>query len=177
MEPKTNVWKANLNSGLIMGLVGIVYTLIVYFLDLSFNRTQGYIFLLIQVALLYIFVKSYRDNFRYGYITYGQAVGAGVVICLYYSILIAVFTYILYTVIDSGLTEKQLAFTEDMMVERGLPQAQIDAGMAIQKKIMVPAIMAPLSIFGNMLYGTVMSLLVAIFVRKEGNPLIDTPEN
>lgn len=177
MEPKANVWKANLNSGLILTLVGIVYTLVMYFLELSFNRTQGYVFLLIQIALLFYLVKSYRDNYRYGYITYGQAVGAGVVICLYYAVLTAVFTYILYTVIDTGLMEKQLAFTEEMMLKRNIPQAQIDAGMAVQRKIMVPAVIAPLSIFGNMLYGTIMSLLVAIFVRKEGNPLIDTPQN
>ena len=177
MEPKANVWKANLNNGLILGLVGIVYSLLMYFLDLSFNRTQGYIFLLIQIVLLYYLVKSYRDNYLYGYITYGQAVGAGVVISLYYAILIALFTYILYAVIDTGLMDKQLAFNEEMMLERGTSQAQIDARMSIQKKIMVPAVIAPLSIFGNMLSGTVMSLLVAIFVRKEGNPLIDVPEN
>ncbi len=177
MEPKANVWKANLNSGLILTLVGIVYTLVMYFLELSFNQTQGYIFLVIQIVLLFYLVKSYRDNYRYGYITYGQAVGAGVVICLYYAVLTAVFTYILYTVIDTGLMEKQLAFTEEMMLKRNIPQAQIDAGMAVQRKIMVPAVMAPLSIFGSMLYGTIMSLLVAIFVRKEGNPLIDAPQN
>jgi hypothetical protein len=36
--------------------------------------------------------------------------------------------------------------------------------------------MAPISIFGNMLYGVIMSLIVAIFAKKEGNPLIDSPE-
>jgi len=79
--------------------------------------------------------------------------------------------------IDTGLADKQLAFTEEQMVTRGLPQASIDAGMAIQSKIMVPAIIAPLSIFGNMIWGVIISLIVSIFVRKEGNPLIDTPEN
>ena len=42
MEEKVSVWKANLNSGLIMGLVGIVYTLVIYFLDLTLNKVQGY---------------------------------------------------------------------------------------------------------------------------------------
>ena len=177
MEQKVSVWKANLNSGLILGLVGIVYSLLMYFLDLSFNKVQGYIFLLLQFAILFYLVKSYRDNHLHGYITYGQALGAGVIICLISALITAVFTYILYAVIDTGLADKQLAFTEEMMVERGIPQAQIDAGMAVQKKIMVPAIIAPITIFGSMLYGTVMSLIIGIFVRKEGNPLIDSPEN
>ena len=60
-------------------------------------------FLLILIVALYFLVKSYRDNYMHGQITYGQSVGAGVVIFLYYAIIIAIFTYILYTVIDPGL--------------------------------------------------------------------------
>jgi hypothetical protein len=113
----------------------------------------------------------------HGQITYGQSVGAGVIIFLYYAIIMAVFTYILYTVIDTGLLAKQLAFTEQKLVDKGTPQAAIDAAMAIQAKMMKPAIMAPISIFGVMFFGTIITLLVSIFVKKEGNPLIDTPVN
>jgi hypothetical protein len=176
MEQKVNAWKSNLTNGLILGLAGIVYSLVFYFLDLTFNKAQGWIFLLVQIVLLFFLVKSYRDNYLHGFITYGQSLGAGVIICLYYSIIMAVFIYILYAFIDSGLMDKQLALTEEGLIKRGMTQAQIDAGMAIQKKMMVPAIMAPVTILGNMFTGVIMSLLIGIFVRKEGNPLIDTPE-
>ncbi len=177
MEEKVNVWKSNLTNGLILALIGIVYTLVMYFLDLTFNKVQGLVFVVIQLVLMIYLLKSYRDNFRHGQITYGQVVGAGVVIFLYYSIIMALFTYILYAVIDTGLVDKQLAFLEDTMVKKGTPQAAIDAGMAIQRKIMKPAIIAPLSIFGTMIWGVVISLVVGVFVRKEGNPLADTTEN
>lgn len=85
--------------------------------------------------------------------------------------------YILYKFIDPGLINKMLAFAEETMVKRGFPQAQIDAGMAVQKKIMVPEIMAPMSILGSMFYGTIICLIVSIFTRKEGNPLIDVPSD
>jgi len=175
MEEKVNVWKTNLMNGLILGLAGIVYSLLVYFLNLSFNKAQGYVFILVQIAVLFFLVKSYRDNYKNGMITYGEALGASIIICLYYAIIMAIFTYILYTVIDTGLLDKQLAFTEEMMQKKGLPQASIEAGMAMQKKMMTPAFMAPISIFGNMFWGLIISLIVAAFVRKEGNPLADTP--
>lgn len=177
MEEKISVWKANLTSGLILGLAGIVYSLVMYFLDLSLNQAQGYIFLVIQIALLFYLVKLYRDNYMHGMITYGQALGAGVVICLYYSIIAAVFAYIMFTVIDTGLLDKQLAMVEEQMLKRGIPQAQVDAGMAVQRKIMIPEVMAPVSILGNMFFGLLMSLIIAAFVRKEGNPLVDFPQN
>jgi hypothetical protein len=165
MEEKVNPWKTNLTNGLILGLVGIVYSLLMYFLDLSFNKSQGYIFMLVQLAVMYFLLKSYRDNFMHGQITFGQSFGAGVIICLYYAIIMAVFSYILYAVIDPGLVKKSLAVAEEAMVKKGAPQTAIDAGMAFT------------STFFLVIWGVVISLLVSIFVKKEANPLIDVPAN
>jgi hypothetical protein len=177
MEQKVDVWKANLTNGLILGLAGVVYSLLMYFFNLTFNKTQGFVFIAIEAVILYLLLKSYRDNNKYGQITYGESVGAGVIICLYYSIIMAVFAYLLYSVIDSGLVAKRLAFVEETLQKKGLPQASIDTAMKIQEKIIKPAIIAPISILGNMVWGVVFSLIVSIFIRKEGNPLVDTPEN
>lgn len=177
MEEKVNVWKTNLTNGLIMGLVGIVYSLIMYFLDLSLNKTQGYVFILVQIVILFFLLKSYRDNYMHGQITFGQSVGAGVIIFLYYAVIMAVFTYILYAIIDPGLTAKQMALAEETLMKKGMPQATIDTAMSMQAKFMKPGIMAILTIFGNMLWGVVISLIISIFIKKEGNPLIDTPAN
>jgi hypothetical protein len=108
MVEKVSVWKANLNSGLIMGLIGVVYSLVIYFLDLTFNSIQGFVLLAILIFLLFYLIKSYRDNYLHGYITYGQSLGAGVVIFLYYSIIMAIFTYILYKFIDTVLLPRFL---------------------------------------------------------------------
>ena len=177
MEAKVNTWKANLTNGLILGLIGIAYNMILYFLDLTFNQTMGYLMLLIQIVVLFLLVKSYRDNYMHGYITYGQAIGAGVIIFLYSAIIMALFTYVLYAIIDPGLTAKKLASLEEIMLKKGTPQASIDVFMKMEEKIQKPAIAAPLSILGSVLVGTIMSLIIGIFVRKEGNPLIDSPEN
>jgi hypothetical protein len=177
MEEKVNVWKANLTNGLILALAGIAFSLVLFFLDLSLNKTVGYINIPIQLILLYFLLKSFRDNFMHGQISYGQSVGAGVVIFVYYAIIMAIFTYILWTVIDPGLAKKSMALSEEAMVKKGLPQAAIDTGMAFTAKIMKPGIMAIFTIFGSMFFGVIYTLLVSIFIKKEINPLIDTPAN
>jgi hypothetical protein len=63
------------------------------------------------------------------------------------------------------------------MENKGMPQSAIDAGKAFSEKIVKPPIMAIFTIFGSMFFGVIYSLLVSIFVKKEGNPLIDTPVN
>jgi hypothetical protein len=177
MEQKVNIWKANFTNGMILALVCVVYTLLLYFFDLLFNQTLGYVFLLVQIILVFLLVKSYRDNILHGYITYGQAVGTGVVISLYSAVVMAVFTYILYTVLDPGLTAKKLAFIEEMMLKKGVPQSTVDTTMTLQEKLQTPLISSILSIFTGLLGGTILSLIIAIFVKKEGNPLLDAPEN
>jgi hypothetical protein len=177
MEEKVSPWKSNLTNGLILGMIGVVYSLVMYFFDLSLNKAQGYIFMVIQIVLLYFLLKSYRDNYLHGQITYGQSVGAGVIICLVYALIMSIFTYILYAFIDHSLITKQIAMAQEAMEKRGAPQAAIDAGMAFTAKIMKPGIMAITTVFFLVLWGTILSLLVSIFVKKEGNPLIDTPAN
>jgi hypothetical protein len=145
-------------------------------MDLTFNKVQGYIYFALLIFLLYYFIRSYRNNYLGGYITYGQAVGAGVIICLYSSIIGAIFTYILYTYIDPELTAKQLAFTEELYAKRGMPQEAMDAALNMAKKLQKPIITAISGILGGVFFGTILSLIVAIFVKKEGNPLIDSPE-
>jgi hypothetical protein len=176
MEEKVSVWKPNLTNGLILGLIGIVYTLVMYFLDMTTNKSLGYVFFLIQIVVLFFLIKSYRDNYLHGMITFGQAVGAGVVICLIYSIIMAVFSYILYSFIDTGLINKLMAVSEEAGLKRGLTQEQIDASMKITRKMMTPAFISIMSILSSMFFGTIMSLIIAIFVKKEGNPLIDSSE-
>ena len=175
MEEKVSVWKSNLTNGIVLGLISIVYTLVLYFLDMTFNKSLGYIFMVVQIGILFYMLKSYRDTYLHGYMTYGQSLGAGVVIILYSTILTTIFSYILYKFIDTGLTAKLLAITEEGMVKRGTPQAQIDAGMAMSKKMLTPEFMLITGFLGSMFFGTVVALLVSIFTRKEGNPLVEPP--
>jgi hypothetical protein len=178
MEEKVSPWKSNLTNGLILGMVAVVYSLLMFFLDLSLNKAQGYIFMVIEIILLYFLIKSYRDNFLHGQITYGQSVGAGVIIFFYSAIITAIFSYILFAFIDPGLIAKQMALTEEGMRAKGnMTEAQLETAMKFSEKFMKPGIMAFSGIFFSMIFGTIASLIVSIFVKKEGNPLIDTPVN
>ena len=172
MENHKSVFKANLNSGLIMGLITIIYTLIIYVIDFMFNPYQGYVFYMVQAVVLFIFIKSYREKYKNGFITYGQAFASGVVISLFAAIIYAIFIYILYRFIDTDLVNKQLAFIEETLFKAGIPQAIIDSGLKMQKKFLQPEIYAPTKFFSSFLSRTILSLLVAIFIKKENNAII-----
>lgn len=176
MESNVSIWKANLNNGLILGFTAAIYTLLIYFFDLIFNVYQGYVFYIIQTVLLFILIKAYRENFKHGVITYGQAVTSGVIISLYTAVIYAAFIYILYAFIDPSLVNKQLAFVEETFIKAGVPQNFIDSGLEMQKKFLQPAIYAPTRLVSNFFGGTILTLIIAIFIKKENNPLAERLE-
>jgi len=173
MDAKVSVWKANLNSGVIIGLLGVVFTLVTYFFDLSLKNWVALIWLPIYIVALVLAIRSYRANHMKGFLSYGQSLGAGVVIVLYYAVISSVFAYILYSYIDPGLIEKMMAVAEQKILDRGLPEGAVEQAMNFQEKIMKPWILSISGIFNSMIMGTVLVLIISIFTRKEGNPLID----
>lgn len=170
---QTSAWKANLSNGLIMACIGIVYTIVMYFLNLTFDKAQGYIFYFIQIAVLFCMLKNYRDKYKGGYISFGESVGAGAIIYLVYAVIMSLFMYVLYKYIDPSLIDQTLANAQDMLSESGIAQEQIDMAIEMQQSMVTPGFIAISSIFSYFLYGLVFSMVVSIFVKKSKNPIFD----
>jgi len=176
MEQKRSIWKETLNYGIILGLVSVGFSVLTYMFDLTFKTWIMVPSLLISLAVLYFLLRSYRDHYNDGYITYGKSVGAGVVINLYAAVIVAIYIYVLYAFIDPGLSDKALAFSQEKMIAKGIPESAIEAGTAMQAKMMKPWIQALTSVFYGVFFGLLMSLIVSLFVMKKGNPLLDEAE-
>lgn len=176
MEEKRSVWKETLNYGIILGLVSVVFSVLTYMLDLTFKTWIMWPSLLISILVLFLLLRSYRDHYNNGYITYGKSVGAGVVINVYAAIITALYIYVLYAFIDPGLVDQQMAMAEEKMIERGVPESAIDAGLAVQAKLMKPWLTSLMTSIYGVFFGLIMSLLVSLFIVKKGNPLLDEEE-
>jgi hypothetical protein len=169
-KTKVSVWKGVLNPAIMLGFALIIFSLILYFFDQFFNRALGYVSILIIIIGVVLGIRSFRDESRGGIITYGQAVGAGTVIGLYAGIIGAIFTFLLYKFIDPDLLEKMYTFTEEQFLERGrYSEEMIDQIMEQQKKFMSPLVLSFSSIFNYVFFGVIISLLAAIFLKKEGD--------
>lgn len=176
MEEKRSIWKETLKYGIILGLVSVVFSVLTYMLDLTFKPWIMWPGLLLSLIVLYLLLRSYRDQYNHGYITYGKSVGAGMVMNIYAAIISAIYIYLLYSVIDTGLVDKQLAITEEKLIAKGMPEGSIDAALQMQAKFMKPWFTSLTSILGSLFGGLIMSLIVSLFVMKKGNPLLDADE-
>lgn len=157
-----------LTWGVIIGLVSIVYSVILYMFDQTFNRALGYAGIIIMIVGLVLAMKSYRNNVLDGVLPFGKAFGFGVLIVVISALLGSIYTYLLYTVIDPGLQEKMLEFAADKMLESGrVPEAQLDQALEFSKKFMSPGYLTVSGFIISCLGGTVLSLIMAAIFKKE----------
>jgi hypothetical protein len=176
MEQKRSIWKETLNYGIILGLINVGLSVLTYMFDLTFKTWILWPSLLISIFVLFFLLRSYRDHYNNGYISFGRSVGAGVIISIYAAVITAIYIYVLYSFIDPGLIEKSLAVAEDRLVSKGVPDAAIDKAMEIQAKMMKPWFTALMGIINSVFSGLILSLIVSLFIMKKGNPLLDEVE-
>lgn len=180
MEKKRSIWKETLNYGIIYGLITVVFSVLTYMFDLTFKTWIIWPSMLLGIIVLFFLLRSYRDHYNGGYITYGKSVGAGVIISIYAAIITAIYIYVLYAFIDPDMIEKSLAVAEERLqaklAQRGLPADSLDTMMDRQAKIMTPWFTSLMGIVNSVFYGLILSLIVSLFVMKKGNPMLDELE-
>jgi len=176
MEPKRSIWKETLNYGIILGLITVGFSVFTYMFDLTFKTWVIWPSLLISILVLFFLLRSYRDHYNNGYISFGRSVGAGVIISVYAAIITAIFIYVLYSFIDPGLIDKSLAVAEEKLISKGVPDAAIEKALEIQAKMMKPWFTALMGIINSVFSGLILSLIVSLFIMKKGNPLLDELE-
>ncbi len=172
MEKNTNIWKNAMNWGIILGIVLSIYSLIIYFLGATLENWAAYPSYLIMIGGIVYATIQYRDNMLDGSITYGKALGFGTLVMLFAGIILAVYSYILYEFIDTDLVTRILEKAEEEMVNKGLPDDQIEMAIQMQSKFMKPWLISLMSIFGSVFAGFIISLFTSIFLKKEK---IDNP--
>ena len=134
-------------SGLTLGLIGIILTLLIYFINakLLANIWVGVVILVVSLVLVVIFGINYRKQVG-GYLSFKHAFLFSLILLLVAGLIGQSFNFILFNVIDSDLpevvTDAALENTERMMEKFNVPDEEVDkalerteAQMANQYKI------------------------------------------
>ncbi len=169
-ENKNSVGKSALVSGTLLGIVLVIYSLMMYFLNQTGNKYVGWLSFVIMIAGIVYLQIQYRDKELKGTMPYGKAFGFAILMVLVASVITTVFTYLLFAVIDPGLVDKLLAVAEEQLTRRGMTGDQIEMAMKVSRKMMSPPLMAVFGLIGNMFWGTIISLITSAITKKEPTP-------
>lgn len=173
MEQKhASLTKSSLTSGLYIGIISILISVVLYVAGLMFETWASYVSWTILIGGAIYAQLSYRKSLG-GEMTYGQALGAGVLALVFASVLSAIYTILLYTIIDPGLIEQSRIIMEQRMLEQGNVTAeQMDMALDIAMKFQKPAILAGITIISGAFFGLIISLITGIFTQKKPSDIV-----
>ncbi len=176
MESKSNpMFKSAMTYGLFVGIALIVFSLLTYVMGVI--KPPFWVSLLqyvIIVAGIIYGTKKFRDEDLGGEISYSKALGFGILICVFASVIVGIYMIIFMKVIDPEFMNKMMAVLEEEYAKAGLSEEQIDAAMGMVSKMQSPVIMAIGTVFSFSFMGTIFSLVTAAFLKKE-KPIFDAP--
>ncbi len=162
-------WKNNMNFGAIAGFAIIIFSLLLYFLNIEQSISLSLVIYVIQIAVVVIGTKYLRDKILNGNMSYGRALGSGTAISLFASVIIAFYMYVFFKFIDTEALDKMYSMMEDKMYQQGLPEEQINMAMEMSKKFTTPFSIAISTVFSYVLWGFLFSLITSIFLKKKSN--------
>lgn len=159
----------SLKSGLILGLVLVVFSLILYVADLNDNLWVASFSNVIVAIVLYFSITNFRDSQQEGFITYGKGVRIGFLTGLFASVLLAIFTYIYVIYIDPSVMEQAIINAEESILESNpnIGDDELDRALGMVEIFTNPVMMSVMTIFWYALVSVVFSLIISIFAKRE----------
>jgi len=156
---------------LIMTIVQAVFNLLLYFTGyqtekLATGQYLNWIALPITFALLWLGIKAVREESADKSLSYGQGVGAGTLISLYSGLMSGVYTYIHFKFVAPDFFDFQLEMIRTKWIAAGMNSTQIEQAEGFTRKFMNAGISAIMTPIMAVIFGLVLSLIIAAFLKR-----------
>jgi len=128
----------------------------------------------IYVIGVYIAVKHYRDRINNGYVQFWTAFGSALIVCIVMGILWAVYRYILFKYLSPEIMIREIEEYEEGLLKLGFSENMVE----LSTSAMTPFSLSFGYITNSLIYGSILSLVVATLLKRKTNPLLeDTDQN
>jgi len=168
-EKPRSVFSNGVFFGLITGVVLIVFSLIMFLLDLYLNRAVSWIGYLFLIAGMIYGTLEYRKKYANGFLTYGKAFLSCLWIGLFAGILSSLYFFVFIKFIHPGFTNELLEQARQSMMtsQPDMSEDQVEQALAISAKFMNPGMMVIWGLVTYTAISAVLGLIMAIFLKKE----------
>lgn len=173
-ENQQSTFSTSLMPGIFLGLALIVFSLILFLLDVDSQSKVNWISYLIMAGGLFWAMQTYRDKHMGGFATYGQVFGAGFWTGFIATVVATIFTYFYVSMINPGLLEEILLTAEEEMLNSGneMSDEQLEQALGFTEKFVANPVAMTMWAFGaNVILSLILSLIIAIFVKREDKSL------
>jgi hypothetical protein len=163
--------------GFIMAVANSLLVLVLYFLGFHSDPAKlgaakwigGCAGLAVAIVVTVLGIKARRSEVPEGEaFGYGAALGAGVLISVVSTFLYSIFFYVYNAFINTGFNELMIQDAMDKMQAKGVSGAQADNIEKGMRFMMSPGIQAASNLVFGVIFGTILSLIIAAFLKRKG---------
>ena len=166
MEEKTSTARVALKYGVLGSVVIMVYSTILNVSGLAQNKVLSSLSFGLMLVAIVLAMKDFKEK-NSGFMTYGEGLGLGSLTSAVMGLLTSAFTMFYIQFIDNTLLAQGLDKVREDMESRGMDDAQIDQAMELSQKFMSPGVVFVMGVFGYVVMGFIVSLIIAAIMRKE----------
>ena len=102
--------------------------------------------------------------------SYGRALGTGLMVTLFAAIFGAVFYYVYLRFINPHFTEVIMQAQTAKLEGKGMSGAKLEQAQQFLRMFLQPGAQTALCFLGTILWGTVISLVAAAFIKRSAPP-------
>lgn len=161
--------------GLITGAAIVVFSLIMFLMDLYLNKAVNWIGYIFLIAGMIWGTLEFRKKYANGFLTYGKAFSSCFWIGLFAGIIASVYLFVFIQFIHPGFINELLdQARENMLASRpDMTDEQLEQAISMSAKFMTPVMMVVWGLAAYAAISAVIGLILAIFLKKE-DPSLNT---
>ncbi len=154
--------------GAILGVLSAIFSFMLYTMDMHY---QGGAFvtivsIVLSTALYAVAMYQFRKA-NNNLMSFWQGVKIGVGVAVISGIIVILFNILLTKVIDPDTMTKAMNFQREQLIESTeMTIEQIDAQLEMMQQFQTPAIQAAFGLLFSVIFGFILSLLPAAFLRR-----------
>jgi hypothetical protein len=152
---------------------GIVLVIFYQILKATGQENSGFKWLNVLIMFLGLFIgtKQLRDKANGGYLTFGEGFKTGFLMVLIITLLASISTFIDLQM-HPDFIDKVLDQARTNMINKGMPEDQIEMGIAMTRKFTTPAWIVIWVVLFDLFFGAILSLITA-GVNTKKKPIFD----
>ena len=165
-EPKTG--KFALNYGLLVGGVGIVFGIMLFTLDMQYERgvfVQGTQIAILAAGIVLGIIQFRKANL--GFLNISQALKVGAGIALIAGILGLIYFFVFSNLVEPDFMANTYEIAKQQALEDNpkLTEEQIDQGIEMQKNF--AWVTYPIILIMNIIIGLIVGLITGLILKKQ----------
>ncbi len=170
---------AKFTYALILTIVQAVFALLMYFTGyqtekLAIGQHLQWLLLPINIAILWMGIKAVREESADKSLSYGQGVGAGVLISLYSGLMSGLYNFIHFKYVAPEFFDYQMEMIRTKWAAAGMSSTQMEQAETITSKFMGPVATAIMTPVMAVFFGLILTLIISAILKRPA-PAIAVP--